>query len=120
MIQDFNWAWQLVTLFAMWGILTLVKKRANFNFLKRIKVADLTSVYLLFCIQLQSQAVLRESFLPYILFAAAILGLALTLLLALIEGEILKGIFWTLYWRLLDLLILVFYIFLLVLTFVKK
>jgi hypothetical protein len=120
MIQSFNWAWQLSVLVAIWWSLALLKKSVNFNFLKKIKIVDISSIYLLFCIQLQSQAVLQASFLPYILFAAAILGLALTLLLAVAAGEISRNIFWTLYWRTLELLILMFYLFLLVLTFIKK
>ncbi|WP_010580164.1 DUF3397 family protein [Liquorilactobacillus vini] len=120
MLKIFIWPYQLVGIIVCWLSLFLIKHWLPLKWQQKFHYLDFLLIYLIFVIQVLSLQLLKLSLLPYLLFAAAILGIGLTLILAVVKGEIIQAKFWRFYWRLIELLTVSTYTVLIVLVILKK
>ncbi|MFT9268322.1 MAG: DUF3397 family protein [Liquorilactobacillus nagelii] len=108
--MKFEWLIQLVIIILIWVILYFWKKKFPHFFFKRIYPIDVVIIYLIYCIHWLSTAILATSLLPEVFFAAALLGIGLTIFLAITKGEIIYPLFWLRFWRLFGILVTISYV----------
>lgn len=114
-----EWYIQLLILILVWLILTLLKKRFFRKQLKNFKRLDVMSLFLVVAIHFLSQDVMGLSIILFLICGLSAYGLIMTILYALMEGQILYKKFLIKFWRVADILFLGTYCVLLIFKIVS-
>lgn len=114
-----EWYIQLLILILVWIALSFLNKKILYKKFPRFKVLDVFSLFLLVAIHFLSQNLIGLSIIPFLICALSAYGLAMTILYATLEGQIIYKKFLIRFWRVADLLILATYIILLIFKIVS-
>lgn len=109
-----SWYVQLFILIVVWLILTFLKNKLFKRQLKRFKRLDVMSIFLLVAIHFLSQNIMGLSLIPFLICGLSAYGLMMTVLYAVLEGQIIYKRFLIRFWRVADILFLGTYCVLLV------
>jgi hypothetical protein len=110
---------QLAVIGILWVGLSFWKRKFPRFFPKKLYPVDLIIFYLIYCIHRLSMVILKTSLLPEISLFAALLGIGLTLFLAVTRGEIVYSLFWLQFWRIFGILVIISYLTLLLIFGLK-
>lgn len=98
-----SWLFWLVV-FLVWNILILaIKKIIAKKWPSRIKTLDLNLPLLILGLHFMSKNLMGLSLLPFLIFALALFGIAMTLMYAFLEGDIIYRAFFVRYLRVADI-----------------
>lgn len=109
-----NWYFWLALVLIWNMILVAAKKIMAERWPARLKVLDLNLPLLIVGLHFLSQMLMGLSILPFLIFALALFGIAMTLMYALLEGDIIYHAFFVRYVRVADIVMLVTFIIFLV------
>lgn len=115
-----SWLFWLVAILIWNGLMigvkkTLLKKRITF-----LKTLDLDLPLLIVGIHFISQSLMGLSILPFLIFAMALFGIAMTLIYAFLEGDIIYRAFFVRYVRVADIIALVSFFAFLVIDIIQE
>ena len=114
-----QWYIQLLILILIWIILTFITKRFISKKYPKFKRLDVFSIFLLIAIHFLSQNLIGLSLIPFLVCGLSLYGLAMTILYAVLEGQIIYKKFLSRFWRVVDLVILGLYCVLLIFKIVS-
>lgn len=114
-----SWYVQLLILILVWLILTLLKNKLFKRQLKRFKRLDVMSFFLIVAIHFLSQNIMGLSLIPFLVCGLSAYGLVMTILYAVMEGQIIYKKFLIRFWRVADILFFGTYCVLLVFKFIS-
>lgn len=98
-----NWFFWLAA-FIIWNILIVtIKKILGQDWPASLKILDLDLPLLLGGVHVMSQDLMGLSILPFLIFAMALFGIAMTLMYAFLEGDIIYRAFFVRYIRIADI-----------------
>lgn len=98
-----NWFFWLAA-FIIWNILIVtIKKILGQDWPASLKILDLDLPLLLGGVHVMSQDLMGLSILPFLIFAMALFGIAMTLTYAFLEGDIIYRAFFVRYIRIADI-----------------
>lgn len=109
-----QWYIQLIILVLVWILLTFLKNKFLKKRYPKFKRLDIFSLFLLVAIHFLSQNLIGISIIPFIVCGLSLYGLAMTILYAIFEGQIIYKKFLIKFWRVADLVILALYCVLLI------
>ena len=101
-----NWYFWLALVLIWNMILFAAKKIMAERWPARLKVLDLNLPLLIVGLHFLSQTLMGLSILPFLIFALALFGIAMTLMYALLEGDIIYRAFFVRYVRVADIVTL--------------
>ena len=108
-----TWYIMPIVILIIWMALTFLKKNFAKYWPKRLRIIDIMMLVLLLGIHGLSVTLTGLSLLPFLAFAASTFGLVLTVYLVYTEDYFRVRRFFVIYWRTLDIFIVVMYIILL-------
>lgn len=109
-----------VAFFLIWNVILLVVKRIMADrWPANVKVLDLNLPLMVCGLHFLSHELLGLSILPFLIFALALFGIAMTLMYALLEGDIIYRAFFVRYLRITDIVALTVFLFFLVVKVVE-
>lgn len=114
-----EWYIQLLIIILVWIILSLLKNRFFKKQLKDFKRLDVMSFFFIIAIHFLSQDVIGLSILPFLICGLSAYGLIMTILYAVMEGQIIYKKFLIKFWRVADILFLGTYCVLLIFKIVS-
>lgn len=95
-------------------ILTFLKNKIIIKKYPKFKRLDVFSLFVLVAIHFLSQNLIGLSLIPFLICGLSLYGLAMTILYALLEGQIIYKKFLIRFWRICDLVIVGLYFVLLI------
>ncbi|MBD5069379.1 MAG: DUF3397 domain-containing protein [Lactobacillus sp.] len=110
------WYVTLISLILLWIVLSFLKRYLKKIWPKKLRVVDIMMLFLVVAIAQLSVELTGLSLLPFLAFAVSAYGLALTVYLVYTEDDFRLKRFIVVYWRTLDILMLLVYC---VLLFIK-
>ncbi|EEJ74561.1 DUF3397 domain-containing protein [Ligilactobacillus salivarius] len=114
-----SWIVQLCIVVFLWIVLTMFKNRFKNIWPRRLKKLDVLCIFLIIAIHFTSIELIGISLFPYLMFVMSVVGLIMIFASAYRSGDIVYGVFWTRFIRILDLVTLFTYFIVLIMTIFK-
>lgn len=114
-----SWIVQLCVVVFLWIVLTMFKNRFKNIWPRRLKKLDVLCIFLIIAIHFTSIELIGISLFTYLMFVMSVVGLIMIFASACRSGDIVYGVFWTRFIRILDLVTLFTYFIVLIMTIFK-
>lgn len=114
-----SWIVQLCIVVFLWIVLTMFKNRFKNIWPRRLKKLDVLCIFLIIAIHFTSIELIGISLFPYLVLVMSVVGLIMIFASAYRSGDIVYGVFWTRFIRILDLVTLFTYFIVLIMTILR-